>query len=365
MVKIDLLDITGNELAARLRAETTLMDDFPRPDLALEKRSNYLSSRIMKNLWEGRSFKHLSTKLGKRASITNWIHETICINSLHLHSEQVSDDSTRKFLWKLKDGETVESVLIPGSGRQTQNTLCISSQVGCAMGCTFCLTATQGLKRHLTSSEIVGQVHAVSRNYKINKIVFMGMGEPLHNLQNIIRSIQVFTDSTGFGISSRNITVSTSGLVPAMEELMSATSVRLAVSLNASTDKQRDSLMPVNLRWPIRELMVACKQIIRKSTRSQRILFEYVLLSGINDSLEDADRLVNLLKSIPCKINLIPMNSHDRSSFKKPPETKQIAFKKRLLSNGIAVTLRRERGSDILAACGQLKSKVQEFNLDC
>ena len=364
MTKIDLLGITSVELAKKLSAETTLFCDFPRPDLSMQERSKFLSNRIVKNLWEGSYYNHLDRNLGKRISIVNWINRATCVNALRLYLEQVSKDATRKFLWKLEDGETIESVLIPGSGKRIENTLCISSQVGCAMGCAFCLTAKQGLRRNLLSSETVGQVYAVSRLHSVNKIVFMGMGEPLHNLQNIQKSIQIFTDSAGFGLSARNITVSTSGLVPAMEKLMTDTNVRLAVSLNASNDKQRDLLMPVNRRWPIRELLSSCKRIIQRSTKSQRILFEYVLLSGVNDSLEDADRIGNLLKSIPCKLNLIPMNPHSGSDLRKPTEAKQIAFKKRLLSNGVAVTVRRERGSDILAACGQLKSKVQACNLE-
>ena len=356
-MKIDLLDITCEELAVELGADSSLIEDLPRPDLDLEGRYRYLSHRIMSNLWKRNDKPNLSLNLGKRPKIVNWIRSRTYVSISQLHSESVSDDSTRKFLWKLQDGETIESVLIPSRGSQSLNTLCISSQVGCAMACKFCLTGTQGLKRHLTSSEIISQVYTVSRIYSVNKIVFMGMGEPLHNLQNIERSISIFTDPAGFGISSRKITVSTSGLVPAMEELMSKSNIRLAVSLNASTDQQRNLIMPVNRRWPIKELIAVCSRILKKSSKSERILFEYVLLSGVNDSLEDADRLGDLLKSIPCKVNLIPMNTHNGSSYNKPTDAKQIAFKKRLLSNNIAVTLRRERGSDILAACGQLKSK--------
>ena len=359
-MKIDLINTTCSELALILQAESNLHADFPRPDLDLQKRSFYLSNRIMNNLWSSDENRNLYYSFSKRPNLVSWIRANTYVTTLQLYSECLSDDSTRKFLWQLQDGETVESVLIPGSGKQSQNTLCISSQVGCAMACTFCLTGTQGLTRHLTSSEIIGQVYTVSRNYPVHKIVFMGMGEPLHNLQNIKRSIRMFTDSEGCGLSHRNITVSTSGLVPAMEELMAKTNIRLAVSLNASTDQQRNLLMPVNRKWPIEELLKACTRILEKGSKSQRILFEYVLLSGINDSLEDANRLVSLLRSIPCKVNLIPMNSHNGSSFKKPSEAKQIAFKKRLLSNNIAVTLRRQRGSDILAACGQLKSKFND-----
>lgn len=356
-MKTDLLSFTTSDLAEILLHDYTITESLPRPDLSLSQRAYFTAQRILRAVWDGSLNEVSKTSTKLKYEIRAWLSSHFDWDSFELRTEQLSQDGTRKFLWTLHDGHSIESVLIPGTGKKSQNTLCISSQVGCAMGCTFCLTATQGLIRNLNPCEIVGQIYSVSRNYSVHKIVFMGMGEPLHNLRNIIKSIQILTEPSGFGISPRRITVSTSGLIPAMEALMTTTQVRLAVSLNASCDDQRSQLMPVNNKWSINELMDACVRITQARPRSQRVLVEYVLIAGVNDSKTDADRLGDLLSSWPCKLNLIPLNSHSGTLFKCPSVERQRTFQETLLSKGIAVTLRKSRGSDISAACGQLRSK--------
>lgn len=362
-MKSNLLNLTTQDLAQTLIDHSDLHEFFPRPDLDLEKRAEFAAMKFLRETWTRDEKTVLLKRNSTKTKIYNWILDNFSSRCFELATEQSSNDGTRKFLWTLRDGNSIESVLIPGSGKTNQNTLCISSQVGCAMGCTFCLTATQGLIRNLEPYEIVEQVYAVSRNYDIHKIVFMGMGEPLHNLSNLLKSIEILTDQSGFSISSKKITVSTSGLIPAMEELMVKTKVRLAVSLNASKNSQRSLIMPVNKKWSILDLIDALKRVAKLRPKSERILVEYVLIGGVNDSVDDAQRLVALLKGLPIKINLIPINSHDSTSFKRPNVDRQEKFKRHLLSSGIAVTLRRSRGVDILAACGQLKSKVLDNKL--
>ena len=357
-VKSNLLNFTSYDLALDLIENSSLHELLPRPDLSLEDRTKFTAMKFLRGVWARNEVSYRLRRDSKKFKVYSWMLENYSMGGLELATEQTSYDGTRKFLWTLQDGNSIESVLIPGSGKTSQNTLCISSQVGCTMGCTFCLTATQGLIRNLEPYEIVEQVYAVSRNHDVHKIVFMGMGEPLHNLSNLLKSIEILTDQSGFSISSKKITVSTSGLVPAMEELMAKTKVKLAVSLNASTNSQRSKIMPVNKKWSIHELIKALKRVVKLRPKSERILIEYVLIAGINDHLDDAKRLVSLVEGLPIKINLIPINSHDSTSFNSPNVEQQEKFKRRLLSNGIAVTLRRSRGLDISAACGQLKSKV-------
>ena len=213
---------------------------------------------------------------------------------------EISRDGTRKYLFRLDDGNTIESVLIPEEDR---NTLCISSQVGCAMACEFCLTGSFRLVRNLTTAEIVNQVCAVKKEVDVKNIVFMGMGEPLANLSEVIRALKIITCDDGLQFSTRRVTVSTSGLVPEMDILGREATVNLAVSLNATTDEVRDRIMPVNRAYPLKELLAACKRFPLPSRRY--ITFEYVLIRDLNDSLDDARRLVRLVSDIPCKINLI------------------------------------------------------------
>jgi len=278
------------------------------------------------------------------------------VSSLTPEAEEVSLDGTRKFLFRLEDGESVETVLIPmEEGRAT---LCVSTQVGCAMQCTFCLTGTFGLTRNLAAAEIVNQVCAARARFPVDNIVLMGMGEPLHNLDNVVRALEILYSNSGFDYSPRKVTLSTSGLVPEMIELGERVRVNLAISLNATTDAVRDQLMPVNRRYPLDELMRACRDY--PLAPRQRITFEYILIRGINDSLEDARRLVKLLHGVKGKVNLIPFNEHPGSAYRAPEAATIEAFQRHLLNRDIVAVRRASKGQDISAACGQLKGKLDE-----
>ena len=281
--------------------------------------------------------------------------EKAFISSLEPHTVDRSSDGTAKYLFRLVDGNAVESVLIPDEDRTT---LCISSQVGCAMACEFCLTGTFRLTRNLTCAEIVNQVCAVKRESPIRNIVLMGMGEPLANLENVVRALRIITDPDGLQFSNRKVTVSTCGLVPELEELGRRVTVNLAVSLNATTNAVRDRLMPVNRRYPIAALLESCRRFPLPSRRY--ITFEYVLIRGVNDTLEDAKRLVKMIHGIPSKVNLIPFNEHEGSSYLAPEQVTIDAFHRYLLDRHITVITRSSRGTDISAACGQLKGSLDK-----
>lgn len=272
------------------------------------------------------------------------------------------EDNAHKYLYRCADARTIETVLMPIKDRLTQ---CVSSQVGCAMACAFCNTGDMGLMRNLKTHEIVDQVLEVARNYpkeivdkfgeRITNIVYMGMGEPLHNLENVLDSISILTHPHGFNISHRKITVSTSGLVPQMLELGKRSKVNLAVSLNATTDSLRDEIMPVNKRYNLKALLDGCRAY--ELGPGRRITFEYVMLKGLNDSKQDAQRILALLRGIPSKVNLIPYNPHPASPFLRPDLPSVMAFQKYLLDRNVTTTIRISKGPDILAACGQLRSK--------
>ncbi len=277
------------------------------------------------------------------------------ISRLSLEAQEESRDGTRKYLFRLDDGQTVESVRIPMDGERA--TLCISSQVGCAMKCEFCLTGTFGLMRNLTPAEIVNQVCAAVADGPINNIVFMGMGEPLHNLDNVVTALRIFYAEEGFDFSPRKVTLSTCGLVPEMAELGRRVRANLAVSLNATTDEVRDRLMPINRRYPLARLMAACRDFPLQPR--QRITFEYILIRDVNDSMADARRLVRLLHGIRAKVNLIPFNEHQGSPFRAPAAGAIEAFQTHLLERNIVAIRRSSKGADISAACGQLKGKLE------
>jgi 23S rRNA (adenine2503-C2)-methyltransferase len=264
-----------------------------------------------------------------------------------------SADGTRKLLFQLDAGAAIESVLIPDPPRLT---LCISSQAGCGMGCAFCATALLGLVRNVSANEIVGQVLAAQAELepgeRISNIVFMGMGEPLANYDAVVEAIAILTAEWGVGVSSRRITVSTVGLGPAMARLVRDTAVHLAVSLSATTDAQREQLMPVNRRYPLEALLAMCRALPIPQRR--RITFEYVMLGGVNDTVEDADRLVRLLHGIRAKVNLIPFNPFLGAGFVAASEAAIRRFQERLLAGGVHASIRQSRGRDIQAACGQL-----------
>jgi len=309
------------------------------------------------------------------------LKKTAYISNLQLLQTQTSSDGTLKFLFRLEDGESIESVLIPSVRGEDRFTLCISSQVGCAMGCAFCTTGRLGIKRNLAAYEIVDQVIAVSRIIKtlhpsfdgegqksitshkddreISNIVFMGMGEPLNNFRNVAAALRTITELMGF--SKRKIAVSTAGIVPEIYKLAEkAPEVNLAVSLNATTDEIRNKIMPINRRYPLKDLMKACREFPLSPRR--RITFEYVLLDGINDSGEDALRLIRLLRGIRSIVNLIPYNPHSPFQqnaallFRSPSEKKILECQGILHKAVIIAIIRKSMGSDISAACGQLKA---------
>ena len=285
------------------------------------------------------------------------LEDTAYISDLYPVAVEEGGAGVRKYLFELEDGESVESVLIPDEGR---NTLCISTQVGCAMACEFCLTGSFRLKRNLTTAEIINQLCAVKRDADIRNIVFMGMGEPLQNLDNLVRSIEIMLEGIGLQLSNRRITVSTCGLVPQMAEFGSRVTVNLAVSLNATTDELRDRIMPINRKYPLKVLLQACRDFPLPSQR--KITIEYVMIGGLNDSLEDAKRLLRLISDIPNKVNLIPFNEHAGCSFKAPTRAAIDAFHKYLIDRNVTVITRDSRGGDISAACGQLKGRLEPRN---
>ena len=269
-----------------------------------------------------------------------------------------SQDGSHKLVLRYADGARVQAVLMPDGDRLT---LCVSTQVGCGFGCTFCFTGTMGLERNLSAGEIVGQVVAARQGLaageRITHIVYMGMGEPLANYSATVKSLRLLTDPQAFGFSPRRITVSTVGLVSGIERLAKETlKVNLAISLHATSNEIRDRIMPVNRGFAIEELLAACRRF--PLPFRQRMTFEYVLLDGINDSVEDARRLVKLLKGIRGKINLIPFNDWEGSSFSRPPLPRILAFQAVLLEHGITATIRWSKGEDIGAACGQLREEV-------
>jgi 23S rRNA (adenine2503-C2)-methyltransferase len=288
----------------------------------------------------------LRDELKSRFLISDWKPEVV----------ETSTDGTRKYLYRLNDQETVEAVRIPMDGGK--DTLCISTQVGCAMQCQFCLTGTFGLTRNLDPSEIVNQVCASLKDGPLHNIVLMGMGEPLHNLDNVIKALDILYLDDGCGYGARRVTLSTSGLVPQMYELAKRVKVGLAVSLNATTDELRDTLMPINKKYPLAELLKACREIPLEPR--QRITFEYILIGGINDTRADAKRLVKLLHGLRAKVNLILFNEHPGSAFKRPSARAVDEFQRYLLDRNIVAIRRASKGQDISAACGQLKGKLEK-----
>lgn len=279
------------------------------------------------------------------------------VNSrLQAEKIEVSRDGSRKYLFRLEDGNTVESVLIPEKNHWT---LCISSQVGCAMGCRFCMTARGGLVRNLTAAEIVSQVRDIKRDVgtqPLSNIVLMGMGEPLANYDHVVRAVRILTDADfGLDFSTRRVTLSTSGLVPELEQLGKDVQVNLAVSLNASDNETRSRLMPVNRKYPLESLLDACRRYPLPPRR--RITFEYILIRDINDTVEDARRLAKLLRPVKAKINLIPFNAHPGSPFQRPDENTILNFQDILVQHHYTAMIRYSKGQDISAACGQLRAK--------
>ncbi len=389
-----ILPISVAKLRSKLRFEPT-----PEQQEVLEEKAQKQARYRAKQLFHWVYQRHVleweqMSDLSK--DLRAWLAENVEIYRLKERVSNQALDGTHKFLWNLIDQKTIESVIIPAalqekseesafdqtssddegdegdeheegqrfsgtrsdarlnSGQWKRLTACISSQVGCAMACKFCLTGVQGLDRHLQTHEIVTQVHELRMRAPITNIVFMGMGEPLHNLDNVSKACQILLDADGLAFSKRKVTVSTSGLVPAIEELGRRVDVSLAISLNSTTDEQRSEIMPVNKKWNIEALLNACRNYPLGSHR--RITFEYVMLKDFNDTLEDAARLIQLTRDIPSKINLIPFNEHSGSVYKRPSDEVVRRFQRYLIDRQVTATVRISRGRDISAACGQLRS---------
>ncbi|OHB32560.1 MAG: 23S rRNA (adenine(2503)-C(2))-methyltransferase [Desulfuromonadaceae bacterium GWC2_58_13] len=337
---IDLKNLTLNELSA-------LLAEMGQKPFRAKQVIRWIYGRGVTSFADMTDLsKEFREALALRATISDWQPEVV----------EDSRDGTRKYLFRLTDGQTIETVRIPMEVERA--TLCISTQVGCAMQCSFCLTGTFGLVRNLEPGEIVNQVCAAFKDGPINNIVLMGMGEPLHNLDNVVKALQILFLDDGFGYGARKVTLSTSGLVPQMRELGQRIRVNLAVSLNATTDAVRDQLMPINRRYPLKELMAACRDYPLQPR--QRITFEYILIRGINDTPQDAKRLVGLLHGVKAKVNLIPYNEHEGSSFQAPTDESIEVFQTYLLSRDIVAIRRSSKGQDISAACGQLKGKLDK-----
>jgi 23S rRNA (adenine2503-C2)-methyltransferase len=279
-------------------------------------------------------------------------------------ADSTATDGTRKWLLSVGAANGIETVFIPETGR---GTLCVSSQVGCALECAFCSTGRQGFNRNLTVAEIIGQLWWANRALRatprgervISNVVMMGMGEPLANFDNVVSAMKIMLDDYGYGLSRRRVTLSTSGLVPAMDRLAGQLPVALAVSLHAPDDELRDRLVPINKKYPLKDLMAACKRYIKVAPRDF-VTFEYVMLDGVNDSVEQAKQLVALVKGVSCKFNLIPFNPFPDSGFERSSSERIGAFRDVLMQAGLVTTTRKTRGDDIDGACGQLAGQVQD-----
>jgi 23S rRNA (adenine2503-C2)-methyltransferase len=332
-------------------------------------------------------FSALGEKSFRASQVIQWIHQKDVTDfqqmsnlsqafrdqlqaNTKIHAPEVvydatSVDGTRKWLLQLDDGNRIETVYIPEEDR---GTLCVSSQVGCALDCSFCSTGRRGFNRNLSTAEIISQVWLATRlideekkpGRKVTNVVLMGMGEPLLNFDNVVRAVRLMMDDFAYGLSKRRVTVSTAGVVPAMDRLGDTLDMRLAVSLHAPDDELRNSLVPLNRKYPLAELMAACRRFIEKQNARSRITFEYVLLDGVNDSDQHARELIKLLKGIPTLMNLIPFNPFAGSGYKTSPGKRVARFNKILADAGITTVVRRTRGDDIDAACGQLVGKVED-----
>ncbi len=332
-------------------------------------------------------FTNLGEKAFRVSQVTKWIHqlnvdnfddmtniskalraqlkEKACIKPLNVIVDQISKDGTRKWVMGLDDNNRIEAVYIPEEDR---GTLCISSQVGCALDCSFCSTARQGFSRNLSVAEIISQIWLATRlldeekkpGRKITNIVLMGMGEPLLNFENVMKAIDIMLDDFAYGLSKRRVTVSTAGVVPAMDKLAARHDVQLAISLHATRDALRDDLVPINKKYNLEKLMAACKRFMKTRSPRSRLTIEYVMLSGVNDSKQDAQDLINVLEGISVLINLIPFNPFVDSGYETSSNNAVHRFQDVLMNAGLITVIRKTRGEDIDAACGQLVGQVAD-----
>ncbi|KTD61674.1 23S rRNA (adenine(2503)-C(2))-methyltransferase RlmN [Legionella spiritensis] len=303
------------------------------------------------------------TNLGK--SLRDRLSEQAEIRLPEIIACQKSDDGTHKWLLKLDCGNSIETVFIPET---TRGTLCVSSQVGCGLNCSFCSTAKQGFNRNLTTAEIIGQVWLAvrelstsngSHDKKITNVVMMGMGEPLLNFDNVVAAMDIMMDDFAYGLSKRRVTLSTSGVLPELIRLQSASPVSLAVSLHAPTDELRNQLVPINKKYPLAQLMEICKTYFKNESK-RKVTFEYVMLKGVNDQPVHAEQLIKLLRNVPAKVNLIPFNPFPYTEYECSSRDTINSFRDRLVAKGINTITRKTRGDDIDAACGQLAGKVND-----
>ena len=298
------------------------------------------------------------------ASLREKLMQQACVAAPSVRREELSADGTRKWLLDVGTGNAVETVFIPEADR---GTLCVSTQAGCALDCAFCSTGKQGFNRNLSVAEIIGQLWWANRevgkdvagNWPVSNVVLMGMGEPLLNFDNTVSALHLMLDDNAYGLSRRRVTVSTSGIVPAMDRLREECPVALAVSLHAPNDSLRNVLVPVNQKYPLRELMAACQRYLERAPRDF-ITFEYVMLEGVNDSAQQARELVALVREVPCKFNLIPFNPFPQTHYRRSGAEAVQRFRDVLMQADIVTTTRKTRGADIAAACGQLAGQVQD-----
>ena len=334
-------------------------------------------------------FTHLGEKKFRAAQVMKWMHHRCAasfeemtdlskklreklnqcaeIRPPRVVLEDLSSDGTRKWVLEVGNGSHVETVLIPAG--DNRRTLCVSSQVGCSLDCSFCSTGKQGFQRNLTAAEIIGQVWVAqksfgprkdSSNRPVTNVVMMGMGEPLMNYQPVLTAMQIMLEDNGYGLSKRRVTLSTSGLVPQIHQLGDDIDVSLAISLHAPEDSLRNQLVPVNRKYPLADLIAACQGYLKKCGDSREITVEYTLLAGVNDQQEHAQKLGRLLRDLPCKINLIPFNPFPHSGYERPSRNQVMRFQRWLHELGYSAPVRTTRGDDIDAACGQLVGQVQD-----
>ncbi len=347
--KLDLIGLSLNEIS-----ETLINKDL------IQAKEKFRS----KQLWHWLYFRG-ETDFDKMTTVSKDLRKKLknhfVIRRPKVKSHQISKDGTQKWLLELNDNNLIETVFIPEENR---GTLCVSSQVGCTLNCKFCFTGTQKLVRNLTSSEIISQLLLAKDNLldwpngkdrKISNIVFMGMGEPLYNYENVKNAAEIMGDKEGIQLSTKRITLSTSGIVPEIIKWGNEVDSRLAISLHATNDELRNDIVPINKKFPLKELIKACREYPR-SKNSKRITFEYVMLKGVNDTAQDARKLVKLISGIPAKINLIPFNPWPNSSYECSSKEDIKKFSDIIKNAGYASPVRKTRGQDIMAACGQLKS---------
>ncbi|MDP1635085.1 MAG: 23S rRNA (adenine(2503)-C(2))-methyltransferase RlmN [Gallionellaceae bacterium] len=297
-------------------------------------------------------------------SLREKLKQIACVQTPKVVREETASDGTRKWLLDVGTGNAVETVYIPEEDR---GTLCVSTQAGCALDCAFCSTGKQGFNRNLSTAEIIGQVwwanHELGRNtdgnWPVTNVVLMGMGEPLLNFDSTVSALRLMLDDNAYGLSRRRVTVSTSGVVPAMDRLRDECPVALAISLHAPNDALRNVLVPINQKYPLKELMAACRRYLEKAPRDF-VTFEYVMLAGVNDREQDARQLINLVHDVPCKFNLIPFNPFPQAPYQRSDMETVKRFRDVLMQADIVTTIRKVRGDDIAAACGQLAGQVQD-----